>query len=110
MTAIALTITGSDSRGGADLKTCPGAPRAPRQRPHRHDARLALHSGRGTEGEEGMTAVALSIAGPDSEGAAGIQAGLQTFSAPGMSGTSIVTAATRGLRRAVDTAWKEKKA
>ena len=109
MTAIALTITGSDGRGGADLKTCPGAPRAPRQRPHRHDARLALHSGRGTEGEEGMP-VALTIAGPDSEGGAGIQAGLQTFSAPGMSGTSIVTAATRGLRRAVDTARKEKKA
>ena len=41
-----------------------------------------------------MTAIAVTIAGSDSSGGAGIQADLKTFSALGVYGASVVTALT----------------
>ncbi|MGE5536679.1 MAG: bifunctional hydroxymethylpyrimidine kinase/phosphomethylpyrimidine kinase, partial [Acidobacteriota bacterium] len=48
-----------------------------------------------------MTAIAVTIAGSDSSGGAGIQADLKTFSALGVYGASIITALTAQNTRGV---------
>jgi hydroxymethylpyrimidine/phosphomethylpyrimidine kinase len=49
-----------------------------------------------------MTAIAVTIAGSDSSGGAGIQADLKTFSALGVYGASVITALTAQNTRGVD--------
>src|SRR5688500_20364217 len=48
-----------------------------------------------------MTAIAITIAGSDSSGGAGIQADLKTFSALGVYGASVITALTAQNTRGV---------
>src|SRR5204862_4578669 len=48
-----------------------------------------------------MTAIAVTIAGSDSSGGAGIQADLKTFSALGVYGASVITALTAQNTRGV---------
>ena len=63
--------------------------------PSYHHRRHARRAGRR------MTAIAVTIAGSDSSGGAGIQADLKTFSALGVYGASVITALTAQNTRGV---------
>src|SRR5690606_88945 len=54
----------------------------------------ARDRGGGARGEDGMIPIAVTIAGSDSGGGAGIQADLKTFSALGVYGASVIAALT----------------
>jgi hydroxymethylpyrimidine/phosphomethylpyrimidine kinase len=62
---------------------------------------MTAHRASGYDGADSVTAIAVTIAGSDSGGGAGIQADLKTFSALGVYGASVIAALTAQNTRSV---------